>query len=129
MPLKSIFVVPKLTRSQFKKESRESSMLTRRLNLTTDLIRMGFHFGEVDAVFESMEAAAFLENADSEEGDGDLPPALNGTLLMKIIECVEAGEKGESASDQEAEEEMEEAAIVEREQEKEALEAIYCFGS
>ena len=101
-------------------------MLTSWLNLTTDLIRIGFHFGEVDAVFEWMETE--LEDADSEERGGDLPPALNGTLLMKMIECVEAGEKGESASDREAEEEMEEAAIVEREQEKEALEAIYDEG-
>ena len=125
VPHESISIMPKLTQLQYEKEEKESIFQLKRQNWTTDLIRIGFHLKEINQVFESMNIENMLELHIEKDDDNLLP------LLMKhIIACVEAenNEGDASTLDQEIEEEMSELSIMERDQEKEVLEAIYAEG-
>jgi len=129
VPHSSISVMPKFTKSQYDKEAKERLVHLRKLNLTTDLIRMGFHSKEVEKVFKLMNIDNLLTSDDSSD-DGEFQPLsiCSGALLKHLIACVESDIKEVSLLDQEVAREMEETAVIERDQEKEVLEAIYAEG-
>lgn len=129
VPHSSISVMPKFTQSQYDKEAKERLVHLRKLNLTTDLIRMGFHSKEVEKVFKLMNIDNLLTSDDSSD-DGEFQPlsTCSGALLKHLIACVESDIKEVSLLDQEVAREMEETAVIERDQEKEVLEAIYAEG-
>jgi len=129
VPHSSISVMPKFTKSQYDKEAKERLVHLRKLNLTTDLIRMGFHSKEVEKVFKLMNIDNLLTSDDSSD-DGEFQPlsTCSGALLKHLIACVESDIKEVSLLDQEVAREMEETAVIERDQEKEVLEAIYAEG-
>jgi len=126
VPHESISVMPKLTREQLEKENEELAIKTKKQDLTMDLIRMGFHSKEVEHAFMNMPIDDLLR-AGLHEDDVDL--SMNGELLKHLIACVES-EHGELdvALDPVINKEMREAARIERDQEKDALEAIYAEG-
>ena len=127
VPHESISVMPKLTREQLEKENEELAIKTKKQDLTMDLIRMGFHSKEVERAFMNMPIDDLLR-AGSDEDDGNL--SMNGELLKHLIACVESEDDGEldAALDPVIDKEMREAAEIERDQEKDALEAIYAEG-
>ena len=134
VPHASLSVMPKFTPSQYEKETKEALIQLKRQNLTTDLIRCGFHSKEVEKVFPSMKIEQLLVEADSVEDDGETQPLiLNGKLLTQLVDCVEFDSHDNhndesSALDQDVAQEMDETTILERDQEKEVLEAIYAEG-
>ena len=132
VPHASLSIMPKFTPSQYEKETKEALIQLKRQNLTTDLIRCGFHSKEVEKVFASMKIEHLLVEADSVEDDGELQPLsiLNGKLLTQLVDCVEFDSNNHdkeepTALDQDLAQEMDETTILERDQEKEVLEAIY----
>ncbi|KAL3807673.1 hypothetical protein ACHAXA_000319, partial [Cyclostephanos tholiformis] len=122
VPHKLISVMPRLTQEQYEREIVESTMLARMRDLTTDSIRMGFHSKEVELAFSSVRSSGLVEE------DG-VHLSLDGELLRHIVACVES-EIDECVSvglDPEIEE-MRNMSMIERDQEKDALEAIYAEG-
>ena len=120
--------MPKLTRAQYERENAESAMLSWMRDLTTDSIRMGFHSREVERAFSKARISEALRSWGPAEDDVDL--STNGEILRRLVACVESKDDGESRGllDPGIDEEMREASIVERDQEKDALEAIYADG-
>ena len=132
VPHESISIMPKLTQSQYKKESREALLEWKRQQLTTELIRMGFHSLEIDSVFASLEDKMekifdkFPEsNYDEGGNEVQLLSLLEDTLFAKLVECIEMEAGIESIDSTDVDEEIDEMATMERDQEKEVLEAIY----
>jgi hypothetical protein len=123
VPHETISVMPMLTREQYEKEIVESAMSLRMRNLTTDSIRMGFHSREVERALSSMRSSGLVE-------ENGVNLSLDGELLRHLVACVESenNEKVPVALDHEIDEEMRKLSIIERDQEKDALEAIYAEG-
>ncbi|MBV5332378.1 hypothetical protein JZU54_02155, partial [bacterium] len=129
VPHGSISVLPKLTRAQYEREIAESTATSRMRDLTTDSIRMGFHSREVERAFSNPRIEEVLRSSCPVEDDIDL--STNGAILRHLVACVDSKDDGVShvSLDPGIDEEMREASIVERDQEKDALEAIYAEGS
>ena len=134
VPHDSISIMPKLTQSQYEKESREALLEWKRQQLTAELIRMGFHSLEIDSVFASLEEDQMeniLDNipeSNYDEGGNEvqLLSLLDDTLFAKLVECIEMEAGIEATMDSTyIDEEIHEMATMERDQEKEVLEAIY----
>ena len=134
VPHDSISIMPKLTQSQYEKESREALLEWKRQQLTAELIRMGFHSLEIDSVFASLEdqMESILDkipesNYDEGGNEVQLLSLLEDTLFAKLVECIEMEAGIESTIDDstDVDEEIHEMATMERDQEKEVLEAIY----
>lgn len=131
LPHDSISVMPKFTKLQYEKEARETSLEWKRQYLMTELIRMGFKTKEIDTVFTSFqdEMEILLDGIPEESSshDSSLLSLVEDKLLAKLSECIENVELGqEMMNDQESiDEEIDEMATMERDQEKEVLEAIY----
>ena len=128
VPHESISVLPKLTRAQYEREIAESTTTSRMRDLTTDSIRMGFHSREVERAFSNPRIEEVLRSSGPVEDDIDL--STNGAILRHLVACVDSKDDGVShvSLDPGIDEEMREASIVERDQEKDALEAIYAEG-
>lgn len=128
VPHKSIAVMPKLTESQFKKETRDRICQWKRQELSTELVRMGFHMNEVESAvtfFGERLNESFISADEEAETVQMLQPAsiLDGALFTRLVELV--GSSSASSLDPEIIDDMEEASILERDQEKEVMEAIY----
>ena len=140
VPHESISIMPKLTASQLQKETKEKELEWKRQQLTTDLIRVGFHAKEVERVIVSVgkrldivlgRMSAQNEGSGDREEGLDLQPLsiMNGELFERLIDSVESKDgKSSSSLDPGVDEEMEEASILECEQEIEVLDAIYAEG-
>ena len=134
LPHDSISVMPKLTQLQYEKEAREKSLEWRRQYLMTELIRMGFKTKEIDTVFTSFQdEMEILLDRIPEEGsshDSSLLSLVDDKLLAKLFECTEIVELGEEIinTQESIDMEIDEMATMERDQEKEVLEAIYAEG-
>jgi len=133
VPHESISIMPKLTQSQYEKESREALFEWKRQQLITELIRIGLHAIEIDNVFASLgdEMEMILEgipesNYDKDSGNEvQLLSLLENKVFAKLVECVEMEACDESTCSTDVDEEIDEMAKIERDQEKEVLEAIY----
>ena len=132
VPHESISIMPKLTQSQYEKESREAMLEWKQQQLTTELIRMGFHSLEIDSVFASLEDEMEMildkipESNDDEDGyEVQLLSLIEEKFFAKLVECIEKEAGGESIDSIDVDEEIDEMATMERDQEKEVLEAIY----
>lgn len=132
VPHESISIMPKLTEMQYKKETTEAMCRWKRQELTTELVRMGFHMSEVESVmltFKKRLDAVFSSEADSDQqlDSTTLQPIsiLDGAVFKSLIEQVESVDPNQSELDLDLHKEMEEASILERDQEKDVLEAIY----
>jgi hypothetical protein len=133
VPHESISIMPKLTQTQYEKESREALLEWKRQQLITELIRSGFHSIEIDNVFVSLEDEMEMimhripeSNYDEDGNELQLLSLLEDKLFAKLVECVEVEAGGESTdSTVDVDEEIDEMATMERDQEKEVLEAIY----
>jgi hypothetical protein len=128
VPHESISIMPKLTEMQYKKEITEATCQWKRQELGTELVRMGFHMSEIESVMsaykDQLDAVFSIEAGSDQNGDSSaLQPTLilGGAVFKRLVEQVESIQ----TTDWELNEEMEEASILERDQEKEVLEAIY----
>lgn len=128
VPHESISVMPKLTESQFKKEAKEAVCRWKCQQLSTELVRMGFHFSEVEHVLSSFkEQLDEVFDRQKEQDAAPLRPAsvLEGVLFKNLIESVELTDPVSVLRDEGVQNETEETAAIERDQEREVLEAIY----
>lgn len=132
VPHESISIMPKLTQSQYEKESREASLEWKRQQLTTELIRTGFHSLEIESVFASLEDEMEMmldkipeSNYDDDGNELQLISQLDDKIFTKLVECIEMEAGSESIDSTGIDEEIDEMATMERDQEKEVLEAIY----
>lgn len=129
VPHESISIMPKLTQSQYEKESRDALLEWKRQQLVTELIRTGFHSIEIDNVFASLEDKMEVildkipeSNYDESGNELQLLSLLEDELFETLVEYVELEAGGESLD---VDEEIDEMATMERDQEKDVLEAIY----
>eukprot|EP00804_Cyclotella_cryptica_P008661 CCRYP_020114-RE/>CCRYP_020114-RE protein AED:0.18 eAED:0.18 QI:30/0.83/0.71/1/0.83/0.85/7/67/1794 len=131
VPHESISIMPKLTESQYKKETKEAFSKWKSQQLSTELVRMGFHFNEVESVMSSFKAELDeVFGRQNEEDATALQPSsvLDGALFKNLIESVQSTYPIPPLCDKDLQNEMEEAALIERDQEREVLEAIYAEG-
>ena len=133
VPHESISIMPKLTDTQYKKETVEAICQWKRQELSTEFVRIGFHMNEIERVLSAFreqldEVFESTNDASAETQDTQaLHPVsiLDGIVFKSLIEGVEAIDPNASSLDSDLDKEMEEASTVEREQEKEVLDAIY----
>ena len=121
VPHASLSVLPKLTKSQYEKEAR-------RLDLLTDLVRMGFHVNEVENAFKAVEIESKLDLFGEQGRDFQPLAILEGRLLKELVSCVvlNTSDANESSRlDQDVDLELAMASVDERAQEVEVLQAIY----
>ena len=125
VPHESISIMPKLTETQYKKENKEAMCQWKRQELSTELVRIGFHLSEVESATSLFKQQ--LENVFGDEGGTPSQPAnvLDGAVFKKLVECVESADGSSPPCDLDIERDMEEASVIERDQEREVLEAIY----
>ena len=132
VPHESISLMPKLTETQYKKETFEAMCQWKRQELSTEFVRMGFHMNEIElamsAFQEQLNALFATVDVSSEKHDTlVLHPVsiLDGVVFKSLIQGVETVDGNASSLDPDLDKEMEEASMLERDQEKEVLEAIY----
>jgi len=136
IPHQSLSILPKLTESQYDKERKDALLQWKKQEISTELIRMGFHSKEVLEVLNGIHEEDLGQmvndngsSASEREGNGYDSLIVNGEILQTLMLRVESesAEKDQNLNDG-LYEELEEAAIIERDQEKEVLEAIYSEG-